>query len=63
MEIGNTPGDDCIEVTEAIWSMKGQFYEYVHNHLTWWRYDMDNFSALIALCEGNTPVGVSKGLQ
>ena len=28
----------------------------IPNHITWWRYQMETFSALLALCEGNPPV-------
>ena len=26
------------------------------HHFTWWRHEMETFSALLALCEGNSPV-------
>ena len=25
-------------------------------HITWWRYQMEKFSALLAICAGNSPV-------
>ena len=30
----------------------------VDNWNTWWRHEMDTFSALMAICAGNAPVSV-----
>ena len=30
-----------------------------HRHSTWWRHQMETFSALLALCAGNSPVPVN----
>ena len=36
-----------IEVTKNIW---------IRYHYTWWRHQMETFSALLAICAGNSPV-------
>ena len=33
--------------------------EVVHHHSTWWRHRMETFSALLAICAGNSPVPVN----
>ena len=37
------------------------FYLYLlqHNLISWWRHQMETFSALLALCAGNSPVPVN----
>ena len=32
---------------------------YVEGHPSWWRHQMETFSALLALCSGNSPVNYS----
>ena len=37
-----------------------EFHRTLHNrHLSWWRHQMETFSALLALCAGNSPVPVN----
>ena len=31
-------------------------YKYEYNSIPWWRHQMETFSALLALCAGNSPV-------
>ena len=31
------------------------FYK-THSHISWWRHQMETFSALLAICAGNSPV-------
>ena len=35
-----------------------QYYQYAvkYNHQSWWRHQMETFSALLAICAGNSPV-------
>ena len=37
-------------------SMHTYIYIYRYGSETWWRHQMETFSALLALCEGNPPV-------
>ena len=36
--------------------VKSLQFIWIWRHLTWWRHQMETFSALLALCEGNSPM-------
>ena len=37
-------------------SLEASGLECIVKHITWWRHQMETFSALLALCAGNSPV-------
>ena len=41
-----------------VWSLMGKYYQSAFEKwiVTWWRHQMERFSALLALCAGNSPV-------
>ena len=48
--IGNLSGLICVILPLAIWNLWG------HGAILWWRHQRETFSALLALCAGNSPV-------
>ena len=48
-------GNVCfVAVGRRLWV--GYFLKTVHSYTTWWRHQMETFSALLAICAGNSPV-------
>ena len=40
---------------------KPMMIKYPNSHLTWWRHQMETFSAVLAICAGNSPGTPHKG--
>ena len=43
-------------ISQALWSHILHLWEMNHASFTWWRHQMETFSALLAICAGNSPV-------
>ena len=48
-------GNRCTQ-TVLLKSPYGYLTSQTTNHLSWWRHQMETFSALLAICAGNSPV-------
>ena len=47
----------CVFLTRWCWGVTKPGHNLLsHNYLSWWRHQMEIFSALLALCAGNSPV-------
>ena len=57
----NTPGQWCMNIS-LMTSSNGNIVAYIDNSpvwnvsVSWWRHQMETFSALLAICAGNSPV-------
>ena len=52
----------CLTTGDNVFSLCLHVFEYCsvyYVYATWWRYQMETFSALLALCAGNSPVTVN----
>ena len=49
------PGPTCT-IINAMIILIISVVQYWYNYLTWWRHQMEAFSALLALCAGNSPI-------
>ena len=52
---------NCVIVaqhTKPSWEYIGKTFDRLRLVVTWWRHQMETFSALLALCTGNSPVPV-----
>ena len=45
----------CVLTHRAMWSVDRSHFRMT-SHLSWWRHQMETFSALLAICAGNSPV-------
>ena len=50
---------DAPQVSEQLCSSKLHINMTTTHQMTWWRHQMETFSALLALCVGNSPVPVN----
>ena len=48
--------DKLCSFLSAYYHKRPTDYAFAHSCLPWWRYEMETFSALLALCAGNSPV-------
>ena len=54
-----TPGLHCAERVSSKVGIDGETETPLKKRLSWWRHQMESFSALLALCVGNSPVPVN----